>query len=73
MLIAHLPKEKIAVQGDLFWPPAPGEIDTPANQSFYGIFYDNVKRLKLDIAQIVGIHGEVVPMTDFLKLAGEIQ
>ena len=67
MVIAYLPQEKIVVEADLFTPPAPGAPAPSPNPSNL-TFYDNIKRLKLDVAQIAPIHGRVVPMADFLKV-----
>ena len=36
-------------------------------------FYQNIKRLNLDIATSAPIHGRVVPMSDFVNLIGEAQ
>ena len=73
MLIAYLPKEKIVVEADLYNPPAPGAA-LPAAPSVSNLtFYENVKRLKLDIAQIAPIHGRVVPMSEFLQLVGKTE
>jgi len=68
MLIAYLPKEKIVVEADMFTPPAPNAplptTITPANRTFY----NNVQRLKLDVATIAPIHGgRVYPWADFVK------
>jgi glyoxylase-like metal-dependent hydrolase (beta-lactamase superfamily II) len=68
MLMAYLPAEKIAIQADLYDPPAAGEplatAATPANRSFY----EHVRRLGLDVATIAPIHGRVAPWSEFLKL-----
>jgi hypothetical protein len=57
MLIAYLPKEKIVVNADLYTPPAQGAAP-PANVSPNGVaLFQNIKRLKLDVAQHVPIHG----------------
>jgi hypothetical protein len=68
MLVAYLPAEKIMIEADLFDPPAAGAPlpaePTPANRSFY----NHVRRLGLDVATIVPIHGRVVPWADFLKV-----
>jgi glyoxylase-like metal-dependent hydrolase (beta-lactamase superfamily II) len=62
MLIAYLPKEKMVVQADLYNPAA-----TAANAS-NRTFYQNLQRLKLDVNQIVGIHGNPAPMTQLTQL-----
>ncbi len=65
MLSAYLPKEKIVVNADLYLPRGPGNPAAPNASSV--TFYENIKRLKLDIATIAPIHGRVVPMSDFVE------
>jgi glyoxylase-like metal-dependent hydrolase (beta-lactamase superfamily II) len=70
MLIAFLPEEKIVVEADLYSPRgAPAATPNASNVTFY----ENVKRLKLNVATIVPVHGRIVPMSEFLSLVGEIQ
>jgi hypothetical protein len=68
MLIAYLPKEKLVIEADLFDSHAPPAAPTPsnANRSLFNV----VGRLKLDVAQVVPIHGEPVTWADFLKAVG---
>jgi len=70
MLMVHLPKEKLLIEADLFNPPAanapPPTTASAANTSLF----NNVQRLKLDVTQIVPIHGRVFSWADFAKLAG---
>ena len=69
MLIAYLPNEKIVIEADMYSPrgqPAPA---TPNASSV--TFYENIKRLGLDVATIAPIHGRVVPMSDFVNFIGE--
>ncbi len=69
MLIAYLPKEKIVVEADLY---SPRDTQAPATPNASSVtFYENIKRLKLDIATIVPVHGRIVPMSDFLSHVGE--
>jgi glyoxylase-like metal-dependent hydrolase (beta-lactamase superfamily II) len=67
MLMAYLPKERMLIEADLFDthepPPA---TPTPANTSLNNL----VQRLKLDVAQIVPIHGKPVPWSAFSKVIG---
>jgi glyoxylase-like metal-dependent hydrolase (beta-lactamase superfamily II) len=67
MLMAYLPKEKIAIEADLFGPPAQGAsapVATPANKTFY----NHVQRLQMDVATIAPIHGKPTPWSDFLRI-----
>ena len=67
MLIAYLPKEKILVNADLYSPPAPGAAPPAPNASMM-TFFRNIQRLKLDVAQHVGIHGAVATNDEFLNI-----
>jgi len=70
MLIAYLPKEKIVINADLYGPPAQGAAP-PATVAPNAIaFYRNLKRLKLDVAQHVPIHGNPGPNADFERIVG---
>ena len=69
MLMAYLPKEKIIVNADLYSPPNPGQAPAPPNQSAIA-FYNNIKRLNLDVAQIAPIHGRVGTMEEFERIVG---
>ena len=71
MLIAYLPTEKIVVEADLY---SPRGTQTPAMPDASSLtFYDNIKRLKLDVDTIAPVHGRVVPMSDFVNFIGETQ
>ena len=67
MLMAYLPKEKIAFEADLFdtheLPPAR---PTPSMRSFY----DQIQRMKLDVATVAPVHGQPVPYAEFIKAMG---
>jgi glyoxylase-like metal-dependent hydrolase (beta-lactamase superfamily II) len=66
MLMAYLPKEKIAIEADLY---SPGVVDRAANVSFY----NHVKRLALEVDTIAPIHGGAVAWSEFLKLLGKTE
>jgi len=73
MLMAYLPQEKIVVEADLYSPPS-GAQATPATPNASNrTFWQNIRRLNLDIATIVPIHGPAVPMSDFMSFMGEAQ
>jgi glyoxylase-like metal-dependent hydrolase (beta-lactamase superfamily II) len=57
MLMAYLPGEKMVIEADLFDPPNPA---TPSTRSFI----NHVRRLGLDVATVVPIHGRPVPWAD---------
>ena len=62
MLMAYLPKERLLVEADLVdtHEPLPAS-PTPASRALSTM----VRRLKLDVAQIVPIHGQPVAWADF--------
>jgi glyoxylase-like metal-dependent hydrolase (beta-lactamase superfamily II) len=62
MLIAYFPREKIVVQADLFNSAA-----TTANANARA-FNNNLQRLRLDVQQIVGIHGQPVTAAQFQQI-----
>jgi glyoxylase-like metal-dependent hydrolase (beta-lactamase superfamily II) len=72
MLVAYLPKEKILINADLYTPPAQGAA-APANVSPNAVaLFQNVKRLKLDVAQHVPIHGNPGGNADFERIVGPV-
>jgi glyoxylase-like metal-dependent hydrolase (beta-lactamase superfamily II) len=66
MLIAYLPKEKIVVNADLFSPTPQGP--APAPNASMMTFFQNLQRLKLDVAQHLPIHGRVATADEFMKI-----
>jgi glyoxylase-like metal-dependent hydrolase (beta-lactamase superfamily II) len=62
MLVAYFPREKILVQADLFNPAA-----TTANANSRAL-NNNLQRLKLDVQQIVGIHGAPATIAQFQQV-----
>ena len=67
MLIAYLPKEKILFNADLYSPPAQGPQPTVATASMRTL-YQNMLKMKLDVAQHVPAHGRVATNDEFAKL-----
>jgi glyoxylase-like metal-dependent hydrolase (beta-lactamase superfamily II) len=70
MLIAYLPAEKILVNAELYSPRPADEPPPPVDASMRTL-YDNIQRLKLDVAQHVPIHGVPGTNADFLKILGK--
>jgi len=67
MLMAYLPKERILFNADLYSPPAQGAppaVPTAATRTLY----QNVVKLKLDVAQHVPAHGRVGTNDEFMKM-----
>jgi hypothetical protein len=67
MLIAYLPKEKILLNADLYSPPAEGA-PPAAPTAGMRTLYQNMRKLKLDVAQHVPIHGRVGTNDEFLRM-----
>ena len=63
MLMVFLPREKILIEADTF-TPANTPNDPPAGLSNLVQFYDVVQRLKLDVEQVVPIHGRVTTLDE---------
>lgn len=70
MLIAYLPTEKILVNADLYTSPGP---NAPARQPSPAMtsLMNNIRRLNLDVAQHVGIHGAPGPHGPFARMFAE--
>jgi glyoxylase-like metal-dependent hydrolase (beta-lactamase superfamily II) len=71
MLMAYLPQSKILVNADLYSPPPQGGNLTNVGENAV-VLFRNVKRLKLDVAQHVPIHGNPGPETDFERIVGPV-
>jgi glyoxylase-like metal-dependent hydrolase (beta-lactamase superfamily II) len=72
LLIGYLPKPKILIEADSYSPQGPGAAvpaGPPAPNAL--VLYDNLQRLKLDVSQVVPIHGRPVPYADFPKAVGK--
>ena len=67
MLMAYLPKEKMLFNADLYSPPAQGAPPAPANAGMRTL-QENIRKLKLDVAQHVPAHGRVGSHEEFQKL-----
>jgi glyoxylase-like metal-dependent hydrolase (beta-lactamase superfamily II) len=69
LLIAYLPKERLLIQADAF-NPRPGAAPLPSPSPFTVNLLENIQRLKLDVAQLVHVHGGVDPLAALVKAAG---
>jgi len=67
MLMVFLPKEKVLIEADSFTPPA--NVNVPLNAVANLVhFYDAVERLRLDVEQIIPIHGRLATLDDARKV-----
>ncbi|HMA71907.1 MAG TPA: MBL fold metallo-hydrolase [Xanthobacteraceae bacterium] len=69
MNIVYLPKEKIVINADMYGPPAAGGTLPFVSPNAIAL-YRNIKRLKLDVAQHVPIHGNPGSQADFERIVG---
>jgi glyoxylase-like metal-dependent hydrolase (beta-lactamase superfamily II) len=69
MLMAYLPKERILLNADLYSPAAPGAAAVAATPGMRTL-YRNMRKLNLDVAQHVPVHGRVVSNDEFLTALG---
>ncbi|MGH9257744.1 MAG: MBL fold metallo-hydrolase [Vicinamibacterales bacterium] len=69
LLMAYLPRARVLVQADAYHP-RPGAKPYPSPPQFTMNFYDNIQRLKLDVAQVLHIHGGMDPIATVAKAAG---
>ena len=70
MLMAYLPTERIAFQADLFdthEPPTATQL--PAMRSFY----NQVKRMSLDVETVAPVHGKPVPWSEFVAALNSLE
>lgn len=70
MLVAYLPKEKILIEADVYTPAPAGAKPGPVIQENVNL-YNNIERLKLDVAQILPIHGRLVTVNDLKAAIGK--
>ena len=71
MAIVYLPKEKIVINADLYGPPPEGGNLPNVNANSVALFR-NIKRLKLDVARHVPIHGNPGSNADFERIVGPV-
>lgn len=73
MLIAYLPKDKLLVEADMWNPPvqANGAPPTGIAAAEPLNLWNNIQRLKLDVAQIAPLHGRLVVFADFQRAVGQ--
>ena len=69
LLMAYLPKQKVVIQADAFHP-RPGAKPYPTPPQFTVNFYENIQRLKLDVSQVLHIHGGTDSIATVAKAAG---
>ena len=70
-VMVYLPKEKVLIEADAYTPVAAGTPVPAVPNPFSVNLYDNIQRLKLDVAQIAALHGpRVTTMADLTGVIG---
>jgi len=70
MLMVYLPKEKLLSQADAYTPVPPNA--TPPSP--YNVaLADNIARLKLDVGDLLPLHGRMVPVAELYRTIGRTQ
>ena len=64
MLMVYLPKEKILIEADSFSPPAAPLTAPPNALPNLVHFHESVQRLRLDVEQLVPIHGGLTTLDE---------
>jgi glyoxylase-like metal-dependent hydrolase (beta-lactamase superfamily II) len=70
MSMIYLPKERVLVEADDFTPPPPNA-PSPGPRSHAGtvLLYEDLQKMKLDIANIAPLHGNVAPFSALQQAA----
>jgi glyoxylase-like metal-dependent hydrolase (beta-lactamase superfamily II) len=70
MLMVYLPKEKLLSQADAY-TPAPPNTQPPMPPSPYNVaLAENITRLKLDVGDMLPLHGRLVPVSELYRAIG---
>lgn len=69
LLMAYVPKLRLLVQADAFHPRPGAKWQYPSPPQFTVNLVENVKRLNLDVARVLHIHGGIDPYTVIAKAA----
>jgi glyoxylase-like metal-dependent hydrolase (beta-lactamase superfamily II) len=70
-LMVYLPKEKILIEADAFTPGAPNAPAPAVPNALHVNLVQNMERLKLDVAQILPLHGRMVPVSELYTAIGK--
>jgi hypothetical protein len=70
LLMVYLPKERLLIQADAF-TPAPANAPPPTPPHPFSVnLADNITRLNLDVAQLLPLHGRIVPVAELHRAVG---
>ena len=68
LLMVYLPKERMLIQADAFAPRPPDAKPLPSSPYTVNLL-ENVQRLKLDVDQMVHVHGGMDPFSKLVEVA----
>jgi glyoxylase-like metal-dependent hydrolase (beta-lactamase superfamily II) len=67
MLVVYLPAEQLLIQADIYAPPAVGAVNPVF--PFAPNLLEMIQRRKLNVARVIGIHGNPVAYAEFQAAA----
>ena len=70
-LMVYLPKEKILIEADAYTPAAPNTPAPAVPNALHVNLVQNIERLKLDVANILPLHGRMVPLSELYAAIGK--
>ena len=70
-MMVYLPKEKMLIQADAYTPGAPNTAAPAVPNALHVNLVQNIERLKLDVAQILPLHGRIVPLSELYAAIGK--
>ena len=70
-LMVHLPKEKILIEADAYTPGVANSPPPAKPNDLHVNLVQNIERLKLDVEQILPLHGRMVPVSELYAAIGK--
>jgi hypothetical protein len=71
LLMVYLPKEKLLSQADAYTPGPPNATPPMPPSPFSIALADNIARLKLDVGDLLPLHGRLVPVAELYRAIGK--
>jgi glyoxylase-like metal-dependent hydrolase (beta-lactamase superfamily II) len=71
LLMVYLPKEKLLSQADAYTPAPPNTAPPMPPSPFNLALADNIARLKLDVGDMLPLHGRLVPGAELYRAIGK--
>jgi glyoxylase-like metal-dependent hydrolase (beta-lactamase superfamily II) len=70
IVMVYLPKEKLLVETDVYNPPPPNAPPPASVNTNWVNLSDNIKRLSMNVDQILPLHGRIMPIAELHKSIG---